>query len=148
MAINYGVLALVSIAYLGVLFVVSRITWKAATTRRAFLASVTQGVLFACVALPTYVAVAALFRHEPFGIGGLQRSSEEYLPAAGLAFFSILALTAVIAMVAAARRREGDGARIAATGAAVLLFLVLVLPLAEVANACYVGQGFVIKPSC
>jgi hypothetical protein len=35
-----------------------------------------------------------------------------------------------------------------ASAAGVLLFLVLIQPLAEAANACYIGTGFLIHPSC
>ncbi len=73
------------------------------------------------------------------------------------AFFAIEAAAILIAAGIAARSVDawpgitGSTGRAwvhAAAAAAMLGFLVLTLPFAELMNACYIGTGFIFKPQC
>jgi hypothetical protein len=151
MAINYVALAAAGLAYVGVTLGAVRIGRGRRGPIVPFERGLIAGVVFAVLGLPTYIAVATLFRHDPIGPGGLQRPLEDYLPAAMVAFFVIEAAALV---VGALRAWQGIRGRPTArwvplaAATAVLGFLVLTLPLAEFANACYIGVGFILKPSC
>ena len=158
MAINYVALATAGLAYVGVTLVAIRISRGRRGPIVPFERGLIAGVAFAVLILPTYIAIATLFRHEPVGPGGLQRPLEEYVPGSMIAFFAIEAAAIVVAVALASRtvRPVGTGPGAAsgrawialAAGLAVLAFLVLTLPLAEFANACYVGTGFILRPQC
>jgi hypothetical protein len=148
MAINYVALAVVSLAYLALLFAACVAARVGEATRSAFLARVLPAVAFTAVAVPTYIAVATLFRHNPVGAGGLQRPFEQYVPAAEVVFFTLLVIAALIAIASAVRARAVSRLVAPATIAAVVAYLVAIFPLAEFANACYVGVGFILQPSC
>ena len=155
MAINYVALAAAGIVYVGVTLAAIRIARGRRAAAVPFERGLIAGVGFAVLGLPTYIAVATLFRHDPVGPGGLQRPLNDYVPAAMLAFLVIEAAAVVIAATLASRaiRSVGTGASghawiPLAAGLAVLAFLVLTLPLAEFANACYVGTGFILRPQC
>lgn len=150
MAINYVALALAGLAYVGLITGAGRLLdprrrWT--PVRRG----VTVAGLFLVLALPTYVAVAALFRHDPIGPGGLQRLTADYVPIAHAVFVLILVASGALA---ALRARQLAGAspargRIAALAAGVvLLFIVLIFPLAEFANACYIGVPVILQAQC
>lgn len=157
MAINYIALATTGLAYVGVTLAAIRISRGRRGAIVPFERGLIAGVAFAVLGLPTYIAVATLFRHDPVGPGGLQRGLEEYVPGSMIAFFAIEAAAVVVAAALASRamRSMGTGTGASrrvriplAAGLAVLGFLVLTLPLAEFANACYVGTGFILRPQC
>ena len=157
MAINYVVLATAGLVYVGGVLASLRVARGRRRPIVPFERGVVAGVALAVLGLPTYIAVATLFRHDPVGPGGLQRPLEEYVPGSMVAFFAIEAAAIVVAAALAshAARTTDAGPRASgrvriplAAGLAVFGFLVLTLPLAEFANACYVGGGFILKPSC
>lgn len=157
MAINYIALTAAGLVYVGVTLVAIRLAPGRRRLARPFARGLIGGVALAALGLPTYIAVATLFRHDPVGPGGLQRRLEEYVPGSMIAFFAIEVAAIVVAAALASRAMRtmdaGTGAsgrvRIPLTaGLAVLGFLVLTLPLAEFANACYVGTGFILRPQC
>ena len=157
MAINYAVLAVAGVVYVGLMVAA---LWLARGSRRpgtAFARGLAGGVAFAVLALPTYIAIAALFRHDPPWPGGLQRPVDDYVPASIVAFFAIESVAVVVAVALASQATHspdtdpGASGRAwvpLAAGLAVLGFLVVTLPLAEFANACYVGTGFILRPQC
>jgi hypothetical protein len=149
MAINYLVLAVAAGVYLGLTIAAVRLSGIGPSTRRAYLMGVSTGVLFAVLALPMFIAIGSLFRHDPIGPGGLERQLGAYLPFAVVVFY-LIQFTAV--MIGAERSERLSAVRRGriwlASAAGVLLFLVLIQPLAEAANACYIGTGFLIHPSC
>jgi uncharacterized membrane protein YwzB len=148
MGINYLVLAVAGGVYLALTLVGVRLLRVPTSTRWAYLAGVATGVLFAVIALPTYIAMGALVRHDPIGPGGLQRPLDAYLPATVVVFYAIQ-VAAVLIGVARSKRIAGPHGRVGlASGAGVLAFLALIQPLAEIANACYIGIGFLLHPSC
>lgn len=147
MAINYLVLAVVGGAYLSLTVAALRLLRVPTVLGRAYLRGVSSAVFFVVIALPTYIAIGTLFRHDPVGPGGLQRQLEAYLPAAVATFYLLQFVAVVIGVVRSdvARMRACTAV---ASGVGVLSFLVLIQPLAEFANACYIGIGFLIRPSC
>jgi hypothetical protein len=151
MTINYAVLAAAGAVYLGIILGGLRL---AAGRRRPigpFARGLVAGVGFAVLALPTYVAIATLFRHDPVGPGGLQRPLDEYVPASMVAFFAIEAAAILTGAGIAARSIRpalGRSAVPVASAVGVLAFLALTLPLVEFANACYIGHGFLLRPQC
>lgn len=149
-AINYAVLAVAAGLFLILALAGARLFWMRATTRRAFLGGLSSALLFVVVALPTYVAIAFLIRHDPIGPGGLERQTNAFLEAVEIAFFYGLQVAAVaLGLLRTNRIAHVPAGRLGlATGAAVLSFLGLIQPLAEFANACYLGAGFLLHPSC
>jgi hypothetical protein len=149
-AINYLVLAVAAGVYLLLTIAGVRLFRVRAISRQAFLGGVSAALLFIVVMLPTYVAIAFLLRHDPIGPGGLERQPNTYVLGAHVVFFYAIQLAAVAFGVLrtnriARIRTRGLGL---ATGTAVFAFLVLIQPLAEFANACYIGTGFLLRPSC
>lgn len=74
-----------------------------------------------------------------------------------VAFFAVEAAAVLIATAQAARPERsrawtigsaGRGWIPAAAAIATIGFLILTWPLAEFANACYIGTGFILKPQC
>lgn len=151
MAINYLVLAAAGLLHVGTILGGIRASgargWVA-----PFARGLVGGVAFAALMLPTYIAIGTLFRTEPVGPRGLHRPPDDYVPAAMIAFFVIEAAAVLVGAIRAwqAVRAGSAGQRWipAAAALAVLGFLVLTLPLAEFANACYIGTGFILRPQC
>jgi hypothetical protein len=150
MAIDYVVLAVAAAVYWLLTFAGARLFRVTAPTRKAFLGGLSSALLFILLALPTYVAIASLLRHDPIGPGGLERQPNAYLGTVELIVFYAIQVGAVaFGAVRTNRIAEMRGRRLGlATGAAVIAFLVLIQPLAEFANACYIGAGFLLHPSC
>lgn len=148
MGINYLALAIAAGVYLGLTIAGVRLLGVPSPTRRAYLAGVTSAVLFIVIALPTYVAIGFLFRHDPVGAGGLERRLDAYLPAAVLSFYLIQLTSVTIGVLRSGRLAPSRRWVGAASGAGVLAFLALIQPLAEFANACYIGTGFLLRASC
>ena len=150
MAINYLVLGLAAAVYLALTIAGFRLFRAASSRRRAYLAGVSSALLFIVIVLPTYVAVAALLRHDPIGPGGLNRPPDALLATAeAIVFYAVQAAAIVIGVMRTKRVAHMRGGRLGqATGAAVIAFLVLIQPLAEAANACYIGSGFLLRMSC
>jgi hypothetical protein len=150
MAINYLVLAVASGAYLIVMLAGALLFRVAAPVRKAFVGGLSSALLVLLVTLPTSVAIASLIRHDPIGPGGFERQRNEYLAAVEAIVFYAIQVGAVAFGVMRTNRiaRMRAGRLGFATGVAVLLFLALIQPLAEFANACYVGTGFLLHPSC
>ena len=150
MAINYLVLALAAAAYLALTIAGIRLFRAAPSKRRAYLAGVSSALLFIVITLPTYIAVAALLRHDPIGPGGLIRQPSAYVAAAeAIVFYVIQAAAVVIGVMRTNRVAQMRGGQLGLfSGAAVFAFLALIQPLAEFANACYIGWGFLLRMSC
>jgi hypothetical protein len=149
MAINYLVLAAAAGVYFGLVIAGARINRAPARSRRSLLDGVGLALGFAVIALPTYVAVGMLFRHDPVGPGGLQRPPDSYVPAAQAAFYAIQVMTILLGSVRSRQTGVVGGRRVAlASAGLVIVFLVLVQPLAEFANACYIGTSFLLDSSC
>jgi hypothetical protein len=102
------------------------------------------------IALPTYVAVAGLLRHDPIGPGGLNRQPDAVIVATEVVVFYLVQAAAVVIGVMRTKRvaQPRDARSRVASGALVIAFLVLIQPLAEFANACYIGWGFLLRMSC
>jgi hypothetical protein len=150
MAINYLALALAAAVYFALTVAAIRFLRVTAATRRAYLAGLSSALLFIVIVLPTYVAIAGLLRHDPVGPGGLLRQPDAFVVAAEVIIFYGIQIAAVaIGMLRANRvaHVRASPPR-AVTGAAVVAFLVLIQPLAEFANACYIGWGFLLRMSC
>jgi hypothetical protein len=150
MAINYLVLGLAAAVYLALTIAGLRLFPAGPSRRRAYLAGVSSALLFIVIALPTYIAVAALLRHDPIGPGGLNRQPDALLMTAEvIVFYAIQAAAVVIGVMRTKRVAQIRTGRLGqASGAAVIAFLVLIQPLAEAANACYIGWGFLLRMSC
>jgi hypothetical protein len=150
MAINYLVLGLAAAVYLALTIVGLRLVRPAPSKRQAYLAGLSSALLFIVVALPTYIAVAAMLRHDPIGPGGLNRQPDAFIVAGEVLVFYVLQVAAVVIGVKRANRLADMPSRRfgQASGAAVVAFLVLIQPLAEIANACYIGWGFLLRMSC
>ena len=149
MAINYLVLAVAAGVYLGLTLAGVRLVRVLPASRRAYLAGVSSALLLIVIALPTYIAIAFLFRHDPVGVGGLQRPPEAYVPSAVSVFYLIQLAAVGIGVLRSWQLAQPRTARVGmAGGAGVLAFLLLIQPLAEFANACYVGTGFLLRASC
>jgi hypothetical protein len=149
MAINYLVLALAAGVYLALNLVGLRLVRVPPPTRRAYLIGVSSALLFIVIALPTYIAIGFLFRHDPVGVGGLQRQPDAYVPAAVAVFYLIQLAALGIGVLRSTQLAQPRTAWVGvAGGAGVLAFLVLIQPLAEFANACYIGTGFLLRSSC
>jgi hypothetical protein len=127
----------------------SRVFTMRAITRQAFLGGLSAALLFIAVTLPTYIAIGFLLRHDPIGPGGLSREPNAYLVAAHVVVFCGLRLAAVaLGVIRTNRIAPMRAGRLGlAAGSAVFVFLVLIQPLAEFANACYIGTGFLLHPS-
>jgi len=149
-AINYAVLAVAAGLFLILALAAAWLFRVRPATRRAFLGGLSGALLFVVVALPTYVAIAFLIRHDPIGPGGLERQTSAFLAAVEMTVFYGLQVAAVaLGLLRANRIAHVRAGRLGlATGAAVLSFLLLIQPLAEFANACYIGAGFLLHPSC
>jgi hypothetical protein len=149
-SINYVGLAVAAAVYWVLTFAGVRLFRVAGPARQAFLGGLSSALLFIVLALPTYVGIAFLLRHEPIGPGGLERQPDAHLATAeAVAFYAIQVAAVGFGLVRTKRIAHMAGGRLSlATGVAVLSFLVLIQPLAEFANACYVGGGFLLHPSC
>jgi hypothetical protein len=150
MAINYLVLALAAGAYVALTIAGLRLFRIAPSTRRALLSGLASALLFVVIALPTYVAVAGLLRHDPIGPGGLNRQPDAVIVATEVVVFYLVQAAAVVIGVMRTKRvaQPRDARSRVASGALVIAFLVLIQPLAEFANACYIGWGFLLRMSC
>ncbi len=89
-----------------------------------------------------------LFRHDPVGLGGLQRPPNDHVPIAAVVFYVIQGAALATGIIRSRTRSSADGRLVLTSAAFIFVFLLLVQPLAEAANACYVGQGFLLRPSC
>lgn len=149
MAINYVGMVVAALAYLGLIHVAVRVLGR----REAwapFTDGVTTGVLFLALALPTYILVAAAFRHVP-SFSGRERDLDTYVTYIGMTRVALVVVEIVGLLIAfvRARRRAPTLARASlASAAAILLFLALTLPLVEFASACYIGTGFLLRATC
>jgi hypothetical protein len=150
MAINYAVLAVAAAVYLALTVVALWLLPVATGTRRAYLAGLSSALMFVVIALPTYIAIAFLLRHDPIGPGGLERQPNAFLVAAEVVvFYGIQAAGVAIGAMRANRAAQMRTGQLGAvSGAAVVAFLVVIQPLAEFANACYIGWGFLLRMSC
>jgi hypothetical protein len=122
---------------------------------RAFVLALAL-VLGLFVLLFTLFEAAALYlRHDPHGTGterqGADREDFVSLAKAGFgALYVAVPLAAAGAGYAVARRlRSARPWRVAAAVTiAVVAFLALTYPFAEFENACNIGEGVVLEPSC
>lgn len=158
LAISVAVLAVAGLAYAGLVLVGIRLAVRSRPWLPAFRRGLLSGIAFTALALPAYITLgSSLARHDPIGPRGLQRPPEEYVPWAMAAFFAIAAAAIFVAAVSSARSAgawTGSGGSAgrrwvpALAAAAMLGFLVLTLPFAELMNACYIGTGFILKAQC
>lgn len=157
LAINVAVLAVAGLAYAGLVLGGIRLAVRSRPWLPTLRGGLVSGITFITLALPTYITLGSLARHDPIGPRGLERPLGEYVPWAMAAFFAIESAAIVIAAVSAARSADirtgsaGSAGRrsiLALVAAAMLGFLVLTLPFAELMNACYIGVGFILRPQC
>jgi hypothetical protein len=142
-AIFSAMLVAVGATYIAVVVGVARLFRR---HPRSAVLSIGAGVVFVVVELSAYIFASTYLRHSPPGPGGVQRPSEEYLPIARAVFLFLYAFAPLLAGYVAART-VARGPRLGAFVAAALgmvLFLVLILPIADLGNACFFGVTFAL----
>ena len=118
---------------------------------RALLSTVVPCVLLLVAGVWAFELAAIALRSYPSG-GQLQGADwDAFRLLARAAFLSLYAVVLATAGAAGSLlgRRFGKGRAVGIGSAvAVLAFMAITLPLAEFANACYVGEAFVLSSSC
>jgi hypothetical protein len=148
MAINYTVILIVAFGYIALMYLVAFLT-RGRERSAAFLGGTRAGVLFLALALPTYIFIGTAFRHVP-PFSGSERGMDSYfvyVAATRVALVAVYALGVLLAIV----RSRVLGAQWPVALAPALPavgFIVLTLPLAEFANACYIGVSFLLPGNC
>jgi hypothetical protein len=122
---------------------------------RAFVVASALVLALFVVVFTLFEAAALYLRYEPHGTGterqGADRDDFVSLAKAGFGFLYV-AVPLVAAAVGFAVARHLRSARpwrvAAAVTIAVIAFLAVTYPFAEFENACNIGEGVVLEPSC
>lgn len=148
MAINYTVILIVAFGYIALMHLVAFVA-RGKERSIAFLGGARTGVLFLAVALPTYILIATTFRHVP-PFSGSERGMDSYFVYIAATRVALIAVYGLGVLLAIARSRSLGAQWPIALAPAVpaLGFIVLTLPLAEFANACYIGVSFLLPGNC
>jgi hypothetical protein len=122
---------------------------------RAFLAASALVLAFFVLAFTLFEAAALYLRFDPHGTGterqGAERDDFVSLAKAGFVvlYVGVPLLAAGVGYGVARRLRSAQPWRVAAAVTiAVIAFLAVTYPFAEFENACNIGEGVVLEPSC
>jgi hypothetical protein len=155
-----GVLAAIGLLFLGLLRLIVHLVWRGSDGKRFWVAAA-QSVGIAVAAFAIFPAISAPFRYER-PLDYLFSSPAFYIPyrdfssywlAARFSFFATWALVLSASGLMGYRLASGTSPiqRLAYAIAAVVtcaLYGLAALPFMEFANACLIGQGFLLKPNC
>jgi hypothetical protein len=122
---------------------------------RAFVGASALALMFFVVAFTLFEAAALYLRYDPHGTGSERQGTdrEDFVSLAkagfGLLYVAVLLVAAGVGYAVARRLRSAWPWRVAAAVTiAVIAFLAVTYPFAEFENACNIGEGVVLEPSC
>lgn len=153
-----GLLAAIALVYSllvgGPCWLVSR--WRRREIFRTLWLSIVLSLIAVVITIPLFHGIAGLFRYDPPGsiLSGMGRYREDwqvYSSAARIVFFVLYGLLVasggVVGYVRARQVHQGKTVGIG-TALGVLIYLMISMPIADFANACIIGEPFLLPVAC